>query len=61
MSRLSTFQGRLKLLMRLSRVNLRMSSITLIGLTIALSMIAVCTVYLETNKANYYLESSTTL
>ncbi len=56
MDRLSTVLGRLKLLLQLIRVNLRRSSITVVGLAIAISLIAAFVMYLETDKTNFYLE-----
>ncbi len=42
-------------LLQILRLNLRTSMITLIGLSIALSTITTNIIYLETNKADYYL------
>ncbi len=51
------FRGKLRLLSQISRVNLRQSFITLIGITIAMSMISASIIYVDSNKTNYYLEA----
>ncbi len=47
--------GKLRLLFQLSRINLKMAFLTSIGLTIALSMISAELIYLDSNKAHFYL------
>ncbi|MFX1505563.1 MAG: FtsX-like permease family protein [Promethearchaeota archaeon] len=56
MGKIITAFGRLKLLLQLTRGNLRRSSISIIGLAISVSLIAAFVIYLEIDKTNYYLE-----
>lgn len=55
MKRLLILREKIRILFQVLRINLRTSVITLIGLSIALSTITSCLIYLETNKADYYL------
>ncbi|MHA1447829.1 MAG: FtsX-like permease family protein [Candidatus Hodarchaeales archaeon] len=48
-------KGKIWLIVNLSRINLKATFITLIGLTIALSMISAYLVYMDTNKVDYYI------
>ena len=56
MGKIITALRRFKLLLQLTRGNLRRSSISIIGLAISVSLIAAFVIYLETDKTNYYLE-----
>jgi ABC-type antimicrobial peptide transport system permease subunit len=54
--KLRILKGRIRLLLQFSRINLHISAITLIGLTIALSVVSASFIYLESNQASYYLK-----
>ncbi|MFX0121066.1 MAG: FtsX-like permease family protein [Candidatus Hodarchaeota archaeon] len=48
-------RGKIRLLFQMLRINLKKSLITLIGMMIALAMIASCLIYLESNEIDYFL------
>ncbi|MFX1514696.1 MAG: ABC transporter permease [Promethearchaeota archaeon] len=56
MGKTRILKGRIRLLLQFSRINLHISAITLIGLTIALSVVSASFIYLESNQASYYLK-----
>ena len=56
MGRGHTFRGKIRLLFQITRINLKKSFITLIGMTIALAMIAGSLIYLDSTEVDYYLE-----
>ena len=56
MGRGYTFRGKTRLLLQIVRINLKKSFITLIGMTIALAMIAGSLIYLDSTEVAYYLE-----
>ncbi len=51
---LKFFFYRLELILRLSHVNLKLTAITLVGLTIGLSMLSAAFIHLDSTKADYY-------
>jgi len=55
MNRVQIFREKIRILVQILRINLRTSMIVLIGLSIALSTITSCLIYLETHKAENYL------
>ncbi|UCG04406.1 MAG: ABC transporter permease [Candidatus Heimdallarchaeota archaeon] len=56
MGRGSNFRGKPRLLFQIIRINLKKSLITLIGMTIALAVIAGSLIYLESTEVDYYLK-----
>ncbi|MFX0093643.1 MAG: hypothetical protein ACFFBD_17965, partial [Candidatus Hodarchaeota archaeon] len=48
---------RLELVSRLSGLNLRLTAITLVGLTIGLSMLSATFIHLDSTRANYYIST----
>ena len=56
MGRNYTFRGKILLLFQIIRINLKKSFITLIGMSIALAMIAGSLIYLESTGVDYYLK-----
>lgn len=55
MGRIQIFKGRIKALSKIIRINFSRSLITLIGITIALSMVSATLIYLDSNRQSYYL------
>ncbi|MFW9994159.1 MAG: FtsX-like permease family protein [Candidatus Odinarchaeota archaeon] len=55
MSKNRSIRGKIWLLGNLSRINLKVSLITLVGLTIGLSMISAYLIYIDTNRADHYM------
>ncbi|MFX1255362.1 MAG: FtsX-like permease family protein [Promethearchaeota archaeon] len=51
---LKFFIYRLELMLRLSHVNLKLTAITLVGLTIGLSILSAAFIHLDSTKADYY-------
>ncbi|UCG04407.1 MAG: FtsX-like permease family protein [Candidatus Heimdallarchaeota archaeon] len=56
MGRGHSIRGKIRLLLLVLRINLKKSFITLLGMTIALAIIAASLIFLESNEINYYLE-----
>jgi ABC-type antimicrobial peptide transport system permease subunit len=47
--------GKIQLILKLIKVNLRTTSVTLVGLIITLSMVSISLIYIDSNKAQIYL------
>ncbi|MFX1537390.1 MAG: FtsX-like permease family protein [Promethearchaeota archaeon] len=57
MASIRLFLHRLELISRLSGLNLRLTAITLVGLTIGLSMLGATFIHLDSTRVNYYIST----